>query len=547
MSTACFGNVPLTSKYDHTIIFSSRDEQTTYFARKLTSSVFTDLTFVRRGTPLQLKRDGVASEALAWNYAKISNGGDPSPRYYFVTAVRYINENTVEVDLELDVVQTYLFDVELLPCLIERQHTVTDEIGEHTVDEGLETGELVNLWQSDLEELTELDVLMLCSLWITISGSGESYTFGDTLNGSHYDGIFSGLKAYSCEGTPAMLEYFGSMLNQMGNKIEGVTAIWTYPRALIENRTDLENAPSCAQHVKGSKSFSTKVAKRHEIDGYTPLNNKLLTFPYTFLSVTNNEGEQAVYRYERFASDLCEFEIKGAISPDAGARIEPKFYNGTGDNYEAGLTLGAFPTCSWDADTYKIWLANNQSQLKVDKTTNAVKIGAGLGILAATVLSGGGAAALAMGQLPTLAAGSGAALAAGGGLLASGVSGAASQIAQQKDMDTQPPQARGSYSTSINAAHGKQTFSFYAKSINAEHARRIDDFFTMYGYKLNVIGVPNRTARPSFTYVKTSGCKVAGAIQHTDAERLEAIYDNGITFWVPTAKLGDYTQSNAPR
>jgi hypothetical protein len=534
VTSASFGSVPLTSKYDHTILFSSRTEQAAYFSERLRASRFTDLSFVRRGWALQLKRDGVATEALAWNYAMIENDGDPYPRYYFVTEVRYINSNTVELDLELDVVQTYLFDVELLPCLIERQHTESDEIGEHTVDEGLETGELVNLWQSDAEELRDLAIVYMTSLKIglTLDGLLIKYDFEDSgTYGSMLNDVYSGLRYYMCD--PEYHAQFSELLREaeVDGKIDGIVNMFMLPRAIIESDAD-GKVPSASNSVyakiTGVKDVDVTVAKRHEVDGYTPKNNKLLTYPYTFLSVTNNAGASAVFRYERFDSEECAFMIKGAISPDGGVRLEPKFYNGTGDNYEAGLTLTGFPSCAWDADPYKIWLAQNQNQLATEQASNLIKMATGAAMVAAAPLTGGMSAM------------------AGVGLMGTGFLNSANQIALRKDMDVQPPQARGAYSASINAAHGKLTFSFYAKSVNAEHARRIDDFFTVYGYKLNVLGVPNRAARPCYTYVKTNGCKVAGAIQHTDAEQLEAIYDHGITFWKPSARLGDYTQNNAP-
>ena len=36
------------------------------------------------------------------------------------------------------------------------------------------------------------------------------------------------------------------------------------------------------------------------LDGYTPKNNKLLTYPFNYLLVSNNSGTDVIYRFEDF-------------------------------------------------------------------------------------------------------------------------------------------------------------------------------------------------------------------------------------------------------
>ena len=76
------------------------------------------------------------------NYMAFRNDSFENKWFYaFIDRVEYVNNNTVSIFYHIDVIQTYMFDFSFNQCLIEREHTVSDNIGEHTYPEGLETGE----------------------------------------------------------------------------------------------------------------------------------------------------------------------------------------------------------------------------------------------------------------------------------------------------------------------------------------------------------------------------------------------------------------------
>ena len=56
--------------------------------------------------------------------------------------------------------------------------------------------------------------------------------------------------------------------------------------------------------------------QRGTIDGYVPKNNKLFTYPYCFLYVTNLMGNSATYKYEYFNSANCVFDFAMDMSPN---------------------------------------------------------------------------------------------------------------------------------------------------------------------------------------------------------------------------------------
>ena len=99
------------------------------------------------------------------------------------------------------------------------------------------------------------------------------------------------------------------------------------------------------------------------------------------------------------------------------------------------------------------------------------------------------------------------------------------------------------------------------KHIRAEFAEIIDGFFNVYGYATHKVKMPNRTSRPEWNYVKTIGCKIEGGyptdcdypgglvplgVPAADANAIENIYNNGITFWHVPGHVANYGYDNTP-
>ena len=516
----CSG-VKLNSRYEHSIHFANAYEQEQYFAGKVVKT-FPHYSFVRRHW--DLKVDAAMHEALQWNYLYFRN---PNSKvwYYFINAIEYVNDNTVKLSLELDVIQTYLFDFNLLPSFIERQHTETDEIGEHTVDEGLELGELINKKVYDYNYLNNLCILVLSTI--------DPMTGAD-IRGMVIDDVYSGLGLF-CVPPDSFQDWVDTLAGmESDGTIDAIVNMWMYPFALVSPAEGYDSSEPCFP-VGGVETYEFTVTKDYTglADGngskYTPKNNKLYCYPYNFLYATNNSGGSATYMLERFSHDLCEFSVNGALSADGVIKLVPQYYKNAASNYDEGLTLGGYPTCAWDADMYKIWLAQNQNTQALGMATSQIKVAGG-------AIAGIGS--LLMGNIAGAVGGAATAI--------SGAGQIANTLAQRKDMDIAPPQSRGQHSANVNIVNSKQCFSFYWKCVAPEYARIIDDYFTMYGYKLNRVQVPNIAARPAFTYVKTIGCHILAYLNNEDTVAIENIFDSGITFWKNGDRIGDYSQDNTP-
>ena len=510
----------LDNRYEHTLWFENEDAQQSYFVAHQVK-FYSKYTFLRRNNTIKV--EARMHETTGWHYLMLYNGeAERKYYYYFINKVNYVNDCTVELEIELDVIQSYMFSWSLGECFIERTHTLSDQPGEHTIEEGLETGPLIDSY------VTEYAFTDLCILVLTAVDSSINSAYANV-----YGQSFSGLRISAVNRDD--YAKFGTYLSTLDSagKIDAIVSMWMYPKELVKingswTSDSLFKTVIDVEFNKNVNIDSTRV-KAYSFDGYVPKNRKLECYPYTMLYVTNHMGGSAVYRPERFNNPETAsytFNLYGALSPESGVLCVPKDYNGQTLAYDEGLTLGAFPSCAWDSDPYKVWLAQNQNTQELALKTNVIKAGAG--------------ALMAAASIPT-----GNIVQAGGGL-AMGVSALQSTqqiMAQRADMDIQPPQARGTHSANTNLSHGHHGFAFHYKTITKEYARAIDDYFNRYGYKVNRVTVPTLKNRDNFTYIKTVGCTVAGNVPSEDRVRIGNIFDKGITFWANHDVVGHYSDN----
>lgn len=516
---ACSG-VLLTNDYIHTIWFDDATAQHNYFMSKVVKT-FSNYSYVRKSW--SLKVESTLETARKWNYIFFRNGTGKW-YYYFITNVEYVNDNTVELFLEMDVMQTYLHEYTLHKCFVEREHSATDDVGDNILEEGLEVGEYITNEKTNVD-MQELCVMALSTVDLTISTSANDTV---RVKGGVYDGVYSGLGvfAYPIRDVDNPLGALRDKLNWLEDlgATEAIVAMWMYPKNLL---TANFNESSNFYEVTGCGTLSYLVDRNSSVDGYTPRNKKLLTHPYNFMYVSNNAGGGASYQYEKFGDpSTCQLRIAGCLSPEGSTKLYPISYKDVIVNYDEGILGASYPTCAWNQDVYKLWLAQNQNKQTVQMVTSAgsmiggaVMIGAGLAT--------GGATALA-----------------GAGMLVGGLTSISNMLAERADREVQPPQSKGSYSAGLNVATEHQTFTIMKKSVDAYHAKILDQFFDLYGYKTHLVKVPNRKVRKNWTYTKTIGCHVSGNLCNDDLRKIQAIYDNGITFWVNGDSIGNYGLSN---
>lgn len=492
-------DVPLDNTYRNTIYFAYVENQTSYFSGK-TKYTFAAQSYqrVQKGT-LRIGRK--ADDLYDCNYLMFQNTAYGNKWFYaFITGVEYVNNETSEVSFEIDVMQTWHFDYDVKMSFVEREMSVTDKVGDNLVPENLEIGDYI---YKDLG-LTSLFDLYQIIIAATFDEDMEDAT------GGMYGGVFSGLHYNVFSSWQSAASFITEATEQ--NKSDGIVSIFMLPVAFT---ADYQSSIPEVFNIERDKHLT-------DIDGYIPKNNKLFTYPYNLLYVTNNEGNVANYAFEYFSTDKCGFNVSGAMCCTPECMIVPLNYKGVEKNYNEKLTIGNFPQCAYTVDTFKAWVAQNQHQLALS-AINAIGTTAAS---AATMYASGG----------TL----------GAGMALSGVQQIGNLVATVSDKSTLPPQARGGGGSIINMANQIKGFQFYYAHIRAEFARIIDDYFNVYGYATHRVKIPNRVIRPHWNYVKTVNVCLTGSVPADDMARLRQIYDNGVTFWRNGDEVGNYALDNRP-
>lgn len=500
--------VPLNKNQKNQIDFTSAAEQYNYFASKSIAG-YTSCTYVRKEERLRVDLNieqlwGIVNYCMYQN----TNYGDKW-FYAFIERMEYINESMTAVYIKTDVYQTWIFNVNLLPSFVVREHVTDDSIGANLIEENLDTGEYVIQATEYSEDLGD-DIIVVGST-VPLGGSLGS----PSVSGYMYSGVFSGVLYYrfrkTTEDINTLKEYLQAVCDN--GQADSIVCMFMFKNGFFDSDVWTVDLPEQQQMDK----YIGIQARISFVDGYRPKNNKLLTYPYNFLYATNQQGQSAVYKYEytNQHSGLYEFRLYCNIAPNAVIYLVPQYYKGGGNCIDECLTLSGFPQCSWNIDAYKNWLAQNSTGLILSA------VGSGISIVA-------GAA-------------TGNAIAVGYGAVSIG-----QELAELYKHSIEPPQARGSAAGAGGAAYanGFFDFMFQHKCIQEQYARRIDNYFEMFGYKVNALKTPQIRTRPKWNYLQTIDVNILGSIPENDMDELKGLFNNGITFWHDPSHFCDYSQNN---
>lgn len=530
-------NVPLDNTYTHTLSFNSVSEQSSYF-NSLAKFSYDKFSYQRydpkRGPIAALRIPEVADNLYNVNYIMFRNNNFSSKWFYaFVKEINYINDGMTEIIYEIDILQTWYFDYKIQPSFVIREHVNDDTKYKNFIEEDIGTGEYMvgNYGFFNGFQPQNCYTVVSASFPVeTVSEWGVKgiiYSITGTLG---Y--IYNQLTYYAFESDDTVTAFIQAATNHSMDS--GIINIFPYPKAMWPGNQSAGTTNVIAPAIQ---TVTDKAQQMQTFGSYKPKNNKLYCYPYSFIYVTNNNGSSATFRYELFKGRIA-FAVCSCLSCAPDFVVTPMNYkqsNNLGFNWNEAMGSGPLPYGSWITDVYKAYLAQNQSRLGAERSAMNVNLTKGIvgGVMGAIT-------SLAMGNII------GATNSTINGLF-SGVDYMQSQkeyLADLEDRARLPPQANSSAGNETGFSLNLRNFGFYNMQVTEEYARIIDQYFTMYGYQVNTVKVPNVKGRKSWNYVKTSGVNIIGNMPADDLKALCAIYDNGITFW-HTKDVGNYNLDNS--
>lgn len=314
------------------------------------------------------------------------------------------------------------------------------------------------------------------------------------------------------------------------------------------------------------------------LDGYTPKNNKLLCYPYTIVKMHNASDGRRVLAPELFYTyGNCGFEFWSSFQPGCTVISVPLNYAGVAESLEYALNSAKFPLSAARYNGFQNWMG-------IHATERNIRIAGGIfnsamGIL--PFLAGGVGTGGEIGDMfYSMSAGASTrnhnnsnryrngsnrrvtssvgtsmvdSLSTSGNTmtpysrirgLGSSVLSIASVLAEDNARQNERFGTIGTIdNNNLNAVNNINIY-LEQQTITYDYARRIDDYFSMYGYKTNMLKVPNVIGRRNWNFVQLRNANVVGAIPNDSLENIRAMLLHGVTFWHNPNTYLDYSQNN---
>lgn len=343
-------NVKLDHSYTNTMDFDTKEEQYNYFFSKKAFEV-------KEGT-YQRKTIGVVrvpflyDDIATCNYIMWQNANYSDKWYYaFILEIKYINPNLSEIIYDLDVIQTYMFDIEWKPSQIERD--MGAQFGSGNVP-------YVNREVEDLDYGSDYDIIFEKELEVLSNVSfvvvGCTLTTNDESTGQQIHGIPLGVKYYFfpissrskiSETAYSIFQYNGQELTQAwkalkafqsdtklvnsvvsikiypffplelsGNEVSGSTYNITGYGVNVVTISTNEYGNIKAMAIQGQTNLLPynieATSNKYEAISYTE--NKAYMFPYTFGLLTNKRGQDFIIKLEDVSTINIIIKILGTVS-----------------------------------------------------------------------------------------------------------------------------------------------------------------------------------------------------------------------------------------
>lgn len=352
-------NVPWNNDYRDVVRFSNRNALNSYIDGLAPSGItIENLTYAKPGQDIFI---GIPYNRVnRYNYLRAHNplmpvGGDiQKDFYYFILECEFVNPGVTRIRVQLDVWQTYIYDVQFGNCYVERGHigiANTNAFNNYgrdylTVPEGLDIGgeyqQIVR--RSDTVMRNALarsegdlgDILVISAVDLKADGGTVDDPKLNAATGSFVNGLPSGADIYWFSD-PTFYKSFIATIADKPWLSQGIISVivvpslsrywgsWGLPSSEGQKLDGLYLVPS--RH-----SFMPNWRNNSEIINAIPERyrnlKKFFTFPYMAIEMTTWTGNPAVLKPELWNNpDAMVFERLGVMPPNTRAEFYPRGYN----------------------------------------------------------------------------------------------------------------------------------------------------------------------------------------------------------------------------
>lgn len=531
-------NIKLDKNYINVLSYST--EQMLDLCRRNAIATASDYSFIRQHNN-NIFTGFTYEQCLQANYIAFQNK-DYSNKWFFafIDEVNYSGESNTEIRYTIDAWSTFFDNWQKQPCYITRQHVNDDTIGANLIDENLNVGEVeaINVVKDDSLDNTYGYYIIVGSTWDIGDNENES---SQVVGSSLYNGLISAEKLFVI---PASL---GSTIVDAVKNLQ----LFIFQSAKDGHLADIRNvyivpnfciSPADLQlHEKTTGEYTcTYYTLNIGVDipslklqatcttnyrGYKPKNNKCFIYPYHYLFVTNNNGNNNIYKYENFSNFFSpEFKIILIMMPGCSGRVIPHNYKGVSDNVDESLPLAKYPICEWNCDAYINWLSANA----VNIPTQIMGITKNL----SSQVQNGGIGSTA-------------------GSIASNIINVAGNIANIigafYSASLLPSIQGGNNTGDVNFVSNATNILIYEYKVKDQYLKVIDEYFTRFGYRINEVTMPNIVGRRNWNYIEIPSSESIGygTVPSQYMEQINNACRKGVTIWHNHDNLGNFNLDNS--
>lgn len=543
-----YKNFPVTG-YDNQVYYKTKDARKNAFL-KYKYKTLEDISMVNLTTgTIRTKLTYYVGNMV--NYALIET--DEKDYYYFVDSVEWQSNGYCILHLSIDAWQTYVYDLTFHDSFVEREHVSDDTFGKHIVDEGLPAfGTKAITTYADVVTMNELKLCIAVSdtSGMTDANTGEQIPTYISSGGTYSTAVIY-VDATDVNLFTGLVDFLVS-----DNKIDSVVGV--YMTAIDDSRST--NCGVLNYHNLGGNRVrylkngyvdfykERNIKRATTISGYTPNNNKCFCYPFNYLTISNTCGNSVDYQFELQTTPTAQAQFTTYFPMQHGANIMCIPYS-MGDKFNRIVSGASNLDIGWIANTYSAYYSANKNTLNAQAQS-----------IREDYLLGGISNGMNAISGVTSSAGKGNVAGMVGSLANYGMSELSNEIstnqkfrnmnASLSDVQSKGNTLKGQFT--VNGITKTQNFgiNFYLMQVSSECIKMVDDYFSMYGYKVATIKKPQWTSRPYWNFVKTSGCNVTGNVPCDMLRIIEQMFDNGTTIWHDVNymyKYSTYKANNKPQ
>lgn len=360
-------NVPFNFSYNNVMDFDTINEQTTYFLNK-SKLTFEDLTYQRVNNNM-INLEVAYEDLYDVNYMMFQNDKIPGKWFYaFITKYDFVSPNVTRISYQIDVYQTWLFDMTWQSTYVEREHTQRfNQDGTpviNTIEENLDYGsdyKITYKRKCNDDNIVWLVAITKQPIDVILEGGSA----GPQQVANIPSPLFYTVVPFDLDGTVitvdnkttgiATLMNLGHDQQTVGQLVsifftsyvpfnytvnnnnnvsvsDGNVHLYTYNNLSYYKYYGLNTWQDNNNYVVSNDMYSNVLPQYEE--------SKLLMYPYTVIELTDMQGNTATLKPQNFDSKQLRFDIRACISAQPKTAIFPHGYLGNTTGNVTDFTSG---------------------------------------------------------------------------------------------------------------------------------------------------------------------------------------------------------------